>query len=120
MKMGHITIRTSKFPEEIVFYQEIVGLNIVRDLRGKGSDIVFLADNENETRIEVINAGQAVCSGSEWISIGFHTDDVKKLREELQTKGLAVTEITSPAPAVRFFFVKDPAGVSVQFLEEKN
>ena len=120
MKMGHVTVRTDKFSEETAFYQEIAGLKIVRDLRERGSEIVFLADQENETRIEVISVKQAVNSGSEWLSIGFHTEDAGKLRDELRMKGLTVSEITSPAPSVRFFFVKDPAGVNVQFVEERN
>ncbi len=119
MRMGHVTIRTKFFPEEIAFYQDIVGLKIVRDLREKGSDIVFLADNEAGTRIEVIENKEAGSSGNDHLSIGFHTQDIEKLRDDLQNKGLNVSQITSPAPAVRFFFVTDPAGVRVQFLEER-
>ncbi len=120
MKMGHITIRTKYFPEEIAFYQEIAGLKIVRDLREKGSNIVFLADHENDARIEIIENEEAISSGSDCLSIGFHTEDAGKLRDKLQTKGLAVSQISSPAPAVRFFFVSDPAGVKVQFVEERS
>ena len=118
MKMEHITIRTSSFHEEIDYYKEIVGLKVVRDLRAGGSRIVFLADREDDTKVEVIEMTESENSGNEFLSIGFHTDDVEKLWEELGAKGLEPTQIISPAPTVRFFFVKDPAGVNVQFIAE--
>ena len=119
MKMGHITIRTRYFHEEIDFYKNIVGLKVVRDLRGRGSNIVFLSEKEEDTKIEVIESNEVTDSGNGAFSIGFHTDDVDKLRAELQSKGLEPTQIISPAPGVRFFFVTDPAGVQVQFLKEQ-
>ena len=60
MKMLQVTIRTKKFEEELAFYKEIVGLKIVRDLREKGRGIVFLADSEGDTCIEIIDTPNAV------------------------------------------------------------
>lgn len=36
MKFLHVTIQTDKFEEELNFYQEIVGLQITRDMRSFG------------------------------------------------------------------------------------
>ena len=119
MRMGHITIRTCHFSDEIRFYQEIAGLKIVRDLRDRGSNIVFLADGEDQTRIEIIEEKETEISGNDHISIGFHTKDAEKLRKDLTAKGYEASPITSPAPVIRFFFVRDPAGVLVQFLTEE-
>ena len=118
MKMVHVTIRTGFFEEEIGFYQNVAGLKIVRDLREKGSDIVFLAEGDDGTKIEVIRMEDAYDSGNKNLSVGFQADDVEKLREDLLAKGLEAGPVISPAPAVKFFFVSDPAGVSVQFIEE--
>ena len=71
MKMLQITIRTNKFEEELVFYKEIVGLMIVRDLREKGRGIVFLADSEGDTCIEIIDTPNADDAGNRLLSIGF-------------------------------------------------
>ena len=40
----------------------------------------------------------------------------EKLEEELIVLGLEATPMINPAPQVQFFFVKDPAGVTVQFM----
>jgi lactoylglutathione lyase len=77
---------------------------------------VFLANSEGETCVEVIDNPEAENSGNANLSIGFHAEDVEALREQLQQEGLSPTPMITPVPGVRFFFVKDPAGVNVQFI----
>lgn len=115
MKMLHVTIQTSKFESEIRFYEKEVGLTVQRDMRPV-KDLVFLANEEGETCIEVLNNPEAEDAGNPNLSIGFKTEDVDKKREELIAAGYDVTPMISPMPNVKFFFVTDPAGVKVQFI----
>ena len=118
MHIDHITIRTEKLEGSIDFYEENAGLKIVRDLRKIDAQIVFLADTDGDTRIELIEvpAGRGYCGSG--ISIGFHTNDAAGLREKLLKEGFQASEIVSPNPSVRFFFVSDPNGVQIQFVEQ--
>jgi lactoylglutathione lyase len=116
MKMVHVTIRTKAFEAEIDFYKTYAGLSIVEDMRKMGQNIVFLADKEGDTCIEVIENPKAENSGSEHFSIGFSVEDVDAKRKELEEAGFSVSPVAEPVPHVRFFFVTDPAGVSVQFI----
>lgn len=116
MKFQHVTIQTDKFEDEIKFYEEFAGLTINQDARPH-MDLVFLADCEGATRVEIIGNPGASESGGQYISIGFGTDDAEALREEYIARGLETTELISPNPRVKFFYVKDPAGVKVQFVE---
>lgn len=116
MKFLHVTIQTDKFEEELNFYQEIVGLQITRDMRSFGTNMIFLADQEGDTEVELIENKDADNAGNGFLSIGFKTEDVEAKREELIAAGLSATPMVSPNPHVKFFFVKDPAGVSVQFM----
>ena len=116
MKMLQVTIRTNRFKEELAFYEEIVGLKIVRDLREKDRGIVFLADSEGDTCIEIIDTPDGDDAGNKLLSIGFDCGDADKMREILIALGMEVSPIESPIPYVRFFFVKDPTGVTVQFM----
>ena len=117
MKLVHFTIHTDKFEQELLFYQNIIGLKIVRDAR-PARNMVFLADKEGDTAIEIIDTPDAADAGNEHTSIGFHTRDANAKREELVAMGHKATEIISPNPLVHVFFVKDPAGVRVQFILE--
>ena len=55
MNMVHVTIQTSKFEEEIRFYEKYVGLTIRRDMRSAGKDLVFLGENAGSTMVENIH-----------------------------------------------------------------
>ena len=116
MKMLHVTIHTNKFDEELRFYLETVGLRVTRDMRPMGREMIFLANGEGETEIEIIGDPEAKDAGNANLSVGFQTDDVETKREELIAAGLDATPMISPNPHVRFFFVTDPAGVKVQFM----
>ena len=114
MKMLHVTIQTAKFDEEIAFYRDVVGLSIRRDAR-PGRNMVFLSDAEGDTEIEIIADPAAPDAGNAHLSVGFRSEDAQALRDKLEAKGFAPTPMVRPGPQVQFFFVKDPAGVNVQF-----
>ena len=118
MKIEHITINSSRMNESIRFYSETAGLSIQRDMRGKGpTNIVFMGNEEGETCIEIIDNPDEPYSG-EGISIGFRVDDAEAYHEELWKKGMEATPVVRPVEGgnVAFFFVKDPNGVTVQFI----
>lgn len=116
MKLEHITIQTSHFEEEIAFYEKHAELKMQWDMRPMGRNMVFLADAEGATAIEIIGKPDADVSGNENLSLGFHTPDPEKKREDLLADGCEVGPIISPMQGVKFFFVKDPAGLNVQFI----
>ncbi|MGN0657973.1 MAG: VOC family protein [Emergencia sp.] len=119
MKMRHITIHSSRIEESVAFYEEITGLTVQRDLRGNGPlDIVFLADREGDTCIELIGDREESFSGS-GISIGFAVSDLEGWHQKLSERYLDPTPIIRPNPATAFFLVNDPNGVPIQFIEEK-
>lgn len=114
MKMKHVTINTAKMEESIQFYKEIVGLEMKVDMRGMGAPIVFLADGDGPCVELIENPAQAYSGAG--ISIGFHAADVEAKRAELEEKGFAPTPIIQPNPNTKFFFIKDPNGVTIQFI----
>ncbi len=117
MKIAHITIQTSNFEKEILFYEQYTGMIIQRDFRPAGRNMVFLSEANGCTEVEIIEKPDADDSGNKNLSIGFRVeDDLEAMRNELIDAGFEVTPFVSPAPEIRFFFVKDPAGMNVQFM----
>jgi len=115
MKMLHVTVQTVAFEEEIKFYEEQVGLVMQRDARPM-KDMVFLANAAGETCVEIIRTPEAVNTGNQYLSIGFKCEDVDAKREAMIAEGFEATPMITPMPGVKFFFVKDPAGINVQFM----
>ena len=97
MKMLHVTIQTDKFDEEIRFYEEQVGLRIQEDMRSIGRKIVFLAEEAQDTKIEIIENPQAFNAGNANLSVGFATEDLDKKYNLLKEAGYTVTDAVALA-----------------------
>jgi lactoylglutathione lyase len=121
MKLSHITITVKDLDESLKFYEEIVGLSIDKRFKsGPDSEIVFLGDSE--TKVELISntANTNVNIGKD-ISLGFEVDSLDEMIEFVNLKGIEISGgIFQPNPHVRFFYVLDPNGVKVQFLQNSS
>lgn len=104
--------------ESLKFYQDIVGLTVDRRFKaGPDTEIAFLGDGE--TKIELIcDANRLEINIGSAISWGFTVDSVEAMMRVIQAKGLAIHDGPfQPNPQVRFFYVLDPNGLRIQFVE---
>lgn len=120
MKFLWCTIHTGDLARSMEFYTEQVGLPVIRSMSGgPGPEIRFLG--RGETMVELIGDPSGASAGAPGFSIGFLTDDLDATMQQLATAGYPVESGPfSPAPGIRFFYVQDPDGVRVQFVEEKR
>lgn len=118
MKFCWCTITTADLEESIAFYRDIVGLALTRRFSaGPGMDIAFLGSEE--TQIELLQDGSKAAVGS-GISLGFEIDSVDEMMTFLDEKNIPILGGPfSPNPHVRFFYVQDPNGVKIQFVENQ-
>ena len=118
MQMMHVTIMTKCLNESVQFYEEQVGLSIVRDMRDNPEQqIVFMSDKSSGTCVELVNNPTGAYYGG-GISMGFAVDDIDKEYVKKEEQGFHPGPMISPNPHARFFFVKDPNGVDIQFIQE--
>lgn len=121
MKFAHVTIMVKNLEDSINFYENIIGLPIVnRFSAGPEQEIVFLG--EGETLVELVhnkniqnpNIGQD-------ISIGFEVEKLDEMILTIKEKGIEFhSGPFQPNEFTRFFFIQDPNGVKVQFLEHRT
>ena len=118
MKFCWSTLVVKDMEESLKFYQEVVGLKENRRIKGgKGVDIVFLG--EGETQIELMSSPQPrdINMGSD-ISLGFEVESVDQKLAEIQALGVEIHGGPfQPNPHVKFFYVLDPNGLKIQFVE---
>lgn len=120
MKFCWTTLTVKNMEESLKFYQEIVGLPIHNRFQaGPGIEIVFLGDGETKVElihnenIKEVNMGQS-------ISIGFQVDSLNDMMSFVKERGVEIhSGPFQPNPNTRFFFVLDPNGLKVQFVESK-
>lgn len=104
--------------ESLKFYQEIVGLEIDRRFMAAPEiEIVFLG--QGDTKVELIcNAAKKDINMGQDISLGFEVESVDKMIEYVKSKGMEIQGGPfQPNPFVRFFYVLDPNGLKIQFVE---
>lgn len=118
MKFCWSTIKVKNLEESLKFYKEIVGLTLSnRFPAGPGREIAFLGDGE--TKIELIcDESLKDINYSEYISLGFEVNSVEDMMNFVKEKGINMhSGPFQPNPHTRFFYVLDPDGLKIQFVE---
>jgi len=107
--------------ESLNFYSEIVGFKPDRRFNvGSDTEIAFLGDGE--TKVELIcKAGKDNINVGKDISWGFEVDSLDEFMEFLKEKGVVIhSGPFQPNPKTRFFYVTDPNGLKIQFVESNK
>lgn len=119
MKFCWCTISVSDLERSLKFYQDVAGLTLERRFTaGPGVEIAFLGGGE--TKVELICRGTKPEFGGD-ISLGFEVDSLDDMMESVESKSVKIhSGPFSPNPNTRFFYVQDPDGLLIQFVETKH
>lgn len=118
MKFCWTTITVNDMEASLKFYEEIVGLPINRRfVSAPGVEIAFLG--EGETEIELLcDPNHSALGEIKGISIGFVVKSVEEMMVFVESKNILIERGPfQPNPHIKFFYVKDPNGLSIQFVE---
>lgn len=119
MHFTHVTIKVSDLERSVLFYKEVLGLKVIRELDGKGGGIVFMAgDDKANTFVELLTKSDQERYQVTGISLGFVSEDIDKDHQRITTMGLNPSAIHRPNSFTAFFFIQDPDGVKIQFIQE--
>lgn len=118
MKFCWTTLMVKDLEESLKFYQEIVGLSVDRRFKaGPGVEIAFLGDGETKVELMCSEASKEVSFGQD-ISLGFEVNSVDEMMALVKEKGIDIHGGPfQPNPHTKFFFVLDPNGLKIQFIE---
>lgn len=106
--------------ESLAFYQKIISLPLIRRVKSsEETELAFLGSDE--TKVELIHhQGEEVGECSKHISLGFAVQSLDEKMTFIKEQGLDIyAGPFSPNPSVRFFYILDPNGVKIQFVEQK-
>lgn len=121
MKFCWTTLRVRNMEESLQFYQDIVGLELERRFDGGPmGEIAFLGGGETKVELICSKDSRDPQMGLD-ISLGFEVASVDEMVSFVQEKGIAIhSGPFQPAPHIKFFFVQDPNGLRIQFVEASH
>ena len=122
MKFLWTGIYVKNLDESIAFYSDLAGLRVInRFPAGPELEIAFMGNGaDNETMIELLaDKKKTSVNFSEYLSIGFAVDSVDAMLETVRNKHMTVHIGPIEMPRSKFFYIKDPNGLNVQFFQQK-
>lgn len=120
MNFSWCTIHVNNMKESLEFYQEIVGLEIDRNIKGEdGFEIYFLG--KGETKVELLyDKSETNSPIGEDISLGFQVESVDQKMAFVKENNIPIhSGPFEPNPYIKYFYVTDPNGLKIQFVESK-
>ena len=107
--------------ESIAFYSELTGLKLLsRFPAGPGKEIAFMGNGtDGETQVELLTDSNSTVSHGESVHMGFAVDSVDAMLETVKSRNIPILSGPFETPKFKFFTVKDPNGVNVQFFQQK-
>lgn len=118
MKFCWTTINVKDLDRSLAFYQDIIGLPIVRRMQpNPDMELVFLG--EGGTQVELIWRKEAAdIEYGEDISLGFVVDSLDDSSEALKSRNIEIhSGPFQPKPYIRFLYILDPDGLKIQLVE---
>ncbi len=118
MKFQWTTIQVTNLDNSLKFYKDLLGMKIARVIEGGNHQIVMLGEDD-DAKIELIPISTASRENlGNGVSIGIAFKQLDDLVEKIKSKNIPVVGPITPMPDIRFFFVNDPDGYTIQLLDE--
>ena len=118
MKFCWCTIMVKDLEKSIEFYKNIVGLKLNRRFEARpGTEIAFLGVGGTEVELIEDKSKNNVNIGED-ISLGFQVENLDEMIKYVEEKEIKIESgPIKPNPNLRFFYILDPNGVKIQFVE---
>ena len=119
MKFAWTTLRVSDLERSIAFYSDVLGLSPMARM-GTDSHRVVMFGPDGETKVELVwEAAPLPESAGGGVSLGFIPEDLDAFMARLAGLGIPAAGPVSPSPDIRFFFIRDPDGYTIQLVEQR-
>ena len=120
-KLLHTRMRVSDMQQTIAFYTDVLGLEVLeRKTSPRGSHLAFLKAPNSEELIELCSfpASGAVQVQEDLVHLAFEVDDLDRTIDELNAKGIPITDgPTTASSGSRFIFIDAPDGYEIELIQ---
>ena len=116
MKLNFMTFMVRDIKASVAFYQELAGLKALNQMSLEAGEIVFLANGEGETMLELIEFQGVEKVTVKGMVLSFTAEgELRELREKALALGYSPSDIIERGLKPAHFTVADPDGIMVEF-----
>ncbi len=123
-RLLHTRLRVSNMEETLLFYCNVLGLEISRRSKSpRGSELAFLKVPNSNEEIELCSYPDSgtVAVQEDLIHLAFEVDDLDSMIVSLKQKGVPVTDgPTVTSSGSRFCFIDAPDKYEIELIEQKK
>ena len=120
-KLLHTRMRVSDLNQTILFYTEVLGLDVLeRKTSPRGSQLAFLKVPNSDELIELTSFPPSgpVTVQEDLVHLAFQVDSLDETIASLHSKGVKITDgPTQTSSGSRFIFIDAPDGYEVELIE---
>lgn len=118
-KLLWVTLKVSDLERSLAFYNGLLHLEVAARFGDEHHQIVMLGEAQGPKVELICEPGASIQNPGNGVSVGLEVEEIDKLVDQCKERGCSVTGPISPNPHIRFFFVQDPDGYTVQLIEQK-
>ncbi len=116
MKFSWVTIYVKDLEKSLDFYNGIFGLRIsslTEEIK------MAMLGEDDEPKLEILQTEEDIdTSANLGFCIGLEVESLEETKKVLEENNIELLrDVVSPAPYIKFMFVKDPDGYEVQLIE---
>jgi len=118
MKITWITIHVKDMAVSKRFYCDVLGLTVKHEMAPRpGMNICFLDGGPIDYEL-IEDDGHPEIHIGDSVSVGFRVDSLDEKIADLKKKGVEnIVGPIQPTPTIRFIYIKDPDGMTIQISE---
>lgn len=126
MKFLHSMIRVKNLEESMRFYQGLLGLKLLRELRLDDCKLYFLGNDKDEAQIELTyndeTPKQGYNNGTAFGHFAFETDSFDEFNKKVANLGYEYLyePFILGQTGLKIAFLKDPDGNEIEIIEAKK
>lgn len=117
MKLNYITIIVENLEESVQFYSKLAELKIIKKINPPAGEINFLANSEGETMLELAQIDSLDSVEAKSLTLSFKSENLDETYEKAVELNYKPSEIVNQPPKPKYFQLKDPNGLMVEFSE---
>ena len=121
MKWYHVGIKAAASEASVLFYRDILGLEVIDRVEIWGKQFIFVGNDTISIEIEQANPGDTPSDPSSMTGLNHFSlivEDIRELVSQAREKGACVLmDPFHPRPDRLTTFLRDPDGVMIQLIQ---